>query len=304
MIGLKSRTIKEKFTDGWFSVVIVIAGWIAVLATWTWVSRNAPSSLVRLLIFIILSIAIVYCDNSNIRTTFMHRYPKKYPFAAKLKRKPKREDLAAEYYKTACYFFTLMTWFVPRFRFVFTGLTILFVILSIARYIRHSDSIHLGTKDQKELSSTSKAILVPSVLLALWGLSNQTYNRTLWILLAVLSLVFILPFFIFSAEYKKKISVAFGFIFCAAIFVFGALCTINTDYDFSRPKEYPVTVVDKHISGGKSRTLYVTVTPWSDHKENEDIEVDTETYKKAEAGQRTEIIEHNGLLGMKWYYLD
>ncbi|MEZ4627333.1 MAG: hypothetical protein R2912_04350 [Eubacteriales bacterium] len=134
------------------------------------------------------------------------------------------------------------------------------------------------------------------------GNISYAYSQLFWVLFLIISNIFYIPFLILTKN-TRKISVAFGFLFLITFFIFGSLLAINEDYDFKQPQDYAVTVVDKHISSGRSKVCYITVSPWGDQTEDTDIEVDKDQYKYAEIGDTATVLQFQGTLNMPWHTL-
>lgn len=300
---MKSNIKKKNNFFGWGGFVIYFLLLLLGLCAWIWISWNVSTSVMQPILFFVVLIVIFYCDNSGIRLSLTKRLPKSFPFHKSLAKRRKIGDRKTQYYKTFTYLSLLLSWVSPYLRFIFTATAIILPVLAIYRYIRYNDTISFSGESNNDLSPTVATILTPSVLFLIWGINNHEYNTLFWSLLIVISFVFIIPFFVSTNEYKHKKSIALGFSFCIVFFTFGSLCIINSDFDFSNPKEYSVTIVDKYISSGKSKTLYITVTPWDQQKENIDIEVDKETYKAATNGQTATVVQRKGVLDMSWYFL-
>lgn len=213
-------------------------------------------------------------------------------------------DSRSELYKTLSYFCLLLTWLVPRVRIVTLGLLISIPLLAVIRSFRFPRNAPFGSYDKGELSPTADALLISGLFMCIWVITNQQYNRSVWLYSGIFASVWILLFLIFNHEYKEKITVALGFIVCIAIFSFGIICNVNREYDFHPPKQYIETVTDEHVSStGKSQTCYVTVTPWAGQQGNSDIQVNRETYQKVGIGKKVYVLNFQGALGIGWYDL-
>lgn len=299
-MGKRRKKKKINFEESWLGVfietVLFFAAYILLMML--------PGVIVRPALFFLVSVYIIYHDNSGIRKKLVKKLPKKFPWYKSWARPEKFEDHRIEVYKTCTFFCLLLSWGVPYIGFLFTAGAVVFPVLTIVRYIRNSDRISFSEDKQGGFTSVVITVLVSGFLFFIWGADNHRYNQLFWVMWGAISLTFIIPFFLFSKEYKRKILVAAGYIFCVSFFWFGALCVINIDFDFSAAEEYRVRVVDKHSSSGKAEMYYVTVKPWDGKYGDEDIEVSIDEYKQAEEGDIVTVVQRNGLLRMKWYYLE
>ena len=300
---MKSKIAKKNNFFAWSGVIICFLLCLFGMCAWIWISWNVSTSIMRPMLFLAVLIVIFYCDNSGIRLYVIKKLSPKTPFYKYFAKECINGDIKTQFYKTFTYLSLLLSWISPYTGFIFTAAAIIFPVLAIYRYIRYNDKIRFSGETKKDLSPTATAILVPSSLFLIWGINNHEYNTLFWSLLIAISIIFIVPFFIFTKEYRNKKSIALGFSFCIIFFTFGSLCNINSQFDFSKPRGYSVSIVDKYITSGKAKTLYITVTPWDKQKENVNIEVGKESYKAAISGQKVTVVQHKGVLNMSWYYL-
>ena len=253
-------------------------------------------SILFTVLFFSLAIVILHSDKSGLREHM-------YPFRV-INRKyvnPNYDDSVTYTYTTLGYYSLLISMFIPITRVVSSGLMVLFPCLAIVRYFRKK-TIYFGSPNKSRLSATADFICFSGAIMTLFSIYNQRYTSELWKYVIVVSTFWIVLFFIFSREYLKKWTVVLGFAFCVSMFSFGAISNINRDYDFSQPQTYKVTVLDKQISGGKSHTLTVTVSPWGTGQGDTNIQVDANTYKCTSIGSVGYVIEHKGVLNIPWFH--
>ena len=82
-----------------------------------------------------------------------------------------------------------------------------------------------------------------------------------------------------------------------------ALFILRMVYDYNEPMEYSVRVIDKEFISGKSGGYYVTVSPWDDQMENVQFGISSNEYDSVRIGERLTVVQSEGALKMKWYYL-
>jgi len=293
---------KEKSKKWIRPIAYLLLGLISIVAS-AWITWNLPLRILQPILFGILLLIIFYCDDSGIRLMLVKKLNDDFPGKKFPSKRRRIGDRATQYCKTFTLLSLLLYWILPEARVVFLATTIALPILAVYRYIRYNDTISLSGATKNDLSPTASTLLIPSTMFAMWGLFNHAFSKLFWILLLVLPNIFYIPFILLTQEYKKKKLVAFGFLFLVVIFTFGSLEMINADYDFSQPQEYTVTVVDKHLSSGRSKVCYITVSPWGDNTSKTDIEVDKDSYKSAVVGDTATVVQFQGALKMPWYAL-
>lgn len=286
--------------DGWLwfgiEMLLIIGGFIALIFT----IIRLPENLAKIVICLFLAIVILFCDNSCITRKIREKIPR----SSILYRKKRRDlDELMECYKTAAYFCLLVRFVTPFMGWLTMGLAIVFPILAVVRYLSNSDRIKFSSGDKNSLSTTATILLLPGVILLLWGIDNHKYPMHFWILWIVISLIFIIPFLVYTKEYKKNYAVALGFCACIFLYVFGAVCMVNLQYDYSEPIEYRAIVADKYETSGRSTSYYIVV----EHGENmleDTFSVSVHEYRAAEIGERATVVKRDGFLRFEWYYLE
>lgn len=281
----------------WFGIDILFA--LLAFIVFLFAVYCLPENLSEIVIGFYGTIIILYSDNSCITRKMRKMIPKR---SMLYKKERKNLDKIIEYYKTMTYFCLLIRFVTPFAGWLTMGLGILFPILAIVRYFRHSDRIKFSSGDKNHLSTIATILLMPGLILLLWGIDSHKYPIHFWMIWFVISLIIIIPFFVYTKEYKKNYEVALGFCACVFLYVFGSICVINFQYDYSGPKEYKGIISDKYETSGKSRSYYLVV----EHEEN-DLEdtfsVSVYEYREAEIGEDAIIVKRNGFLGFEWYYL-
>lgn len=299
----KPKSSKKENSKKWIRpVAYLLLGLIAIVA-YAWITWNVPLRIMQPILFGVLLLVVFYYDDSGIRLMLVKRLNDDFPGKKFLSKRRRIGDRATQYCKTFTLLSLLLYWILPEARVVFLATTIALPILAVYRYIRYNETIRLSGEMKNDLSPTASTLLIPSTMFVMWGLFNHAYSKLFWILLLAISNIFYIPFILLTQEYKKKKPVALGFLFLVVLFTFGSLEMINTDYDFNQPQEYAVTVVDKHLSSGRSKVCYITVSPWGDYTSEMDIEVDKDSYKSAVVGDTATVVQFQGALKMPWHAL-
>lgn len=247
-------------------------------------------------LFFIVAIIILRFDKSGLRDYL-------YPLKVKNRKSVGKgyDDPITYLYSTLGYYALLISIFIPIARIVSAGLMVLFPCLAVIRYFRKKD-ILFGSPNKARFSATADFLFLSGMILTVLAIYNQQYTSALWKDIAIAAAFWIALFFVFTREYLGKWTVALGFIFCITLFSFGAVSNLNRDYDFSAPQVYRVTVLNKDISGGRTRIETVTVTPWEDGQSKTEIQVGLQTYTQASVGGIGYVIQHKGALNVPWYY--
>ena len=127
-------------------------------------------------------------------------------------------------------------------------------------------------------------VWIPSVLilltyLGILGIGNKEFNRN-----------------------DNKVNFS---IIAIALFIYGysysTVVTLNCIYDKSEPKIYDATVLDKHVTAGKTKTYYVKLTPWGSLKEIEDVSVSQDLYNRLQYHDKVKIYFMNGRFEIPWF---
>jgi hypothetical protein len=287
-----------------FQIVTYLIGLIAFIFASTWFSWSAPSNIVRWVFSIVVLSAIFYCDNSGIRMSVAYRLPAAFPYRNKLRISRKNVvDVPTELFKTFVYLDALLYWLIPELRVLLAAIAIALPVLSVYRYLRHSDVIKFRDPNKNNISPTASTLLASALIFALSNLLNSELNSFFWYLWVSIAAAPIIAFLLLSKEFRIKKTVLIDFSLIMLAFSFGTLCSVNQDFDFSEPSYHFVTVVDKYTSGGRQTTLYVTVSPFGDRDEDVSIAVGIDAYRQAYIGEKARVAEYQGVLHSPWYYL-
>ncbi|MDO5104803.1 hypothetical protein [Capnocytophaga sp.] len=99
---------------------------------------------------------------------------------------------------------------------------------------------------------------------------------------------------------KNKWWIYISIIFNVFLYSYAGTYAINCTYDYSKPEIYKNEVLDKHTSRRRrgGTTYYVTVKPWGNHYEKEDISVSMQEYQKLQIGDEVEIAVKKGVFNI------
>lgn len=91
-----------------------------------------------------------------------------------------------------------------------------------------------------------------------------------------------------------------GLLTCA--YGYGTGLQLNVLADRSTPREYPVTVLDKHASESSHVTSwYLTVGPWGPVSQQGDVSVSEAQYQRTRDGDTVCVLLRSGALQVAWY---
>jgi hypothetical protein len=96
----------------------------------------------------------------------------------------------------------------------------------------------------------------------------------------------------------------FGVLFIAVItfaYGFAAVLAVNCDFDEGPAQRLTAKVLDKRISGGKSTTYYLTLSPWGKLSAPEEVSVSRNEYERATLNQTVYPYLLPGKLKIPWF---
>ena len=262
-----------------------------------------PYNLMDIYMFLACSILIFYFDDSGIRMFVVKKLPKDFPLIKYFSRYKRKVDGYTEYYKTATFLSLLLMIPFRKFLFIFVGLAILFPVLSLIRYIKHNEEISFASQKNEAVSSTALTIIVPAIFFTMTS-DNQIFNRLFWILAIGIVLLILITFLIKKNEYRKKKSVLFLFILFISLFSVGTISIVNIAFDFGERVTYRVRITDKTEYHGRTTDYVLVLSPWDELDEEVSMSVSQEEYEEYRIGEWVNIIQADGALNMKWYYLE
>ena len=262
-----------------------------------------PEELMDIYMFFVCSTLIFYFDDSGIRMFVVKKLPKDFPLIKYFSRNKRKVDGYIEYYKTATFLSLLLMIPFRKFLFIFVGLAILFPVLSLIRYIKFNEEISFAPQKNEAVSPTALTIIVPAVFFTMTS-DAQIFNRLFWILTLGIVIVFLIPFLIKTKEYRKKKSVLFLFVLFISLFSVGTVSIVNIAYDFGERTLYRVRIIDKEEYHGKMPDYVLVLSPWDVLNEEVSMSVSQEEYDEYRIGEWVNIIQADGALNMKWYYLE
>jgi hypothetical protein len=191
---------------------------------------------------------------------------------------------------------------------VLSAACILIPVAAFVLYMKYNNLLSIEDSNdsmfKRSRANISTALLIPSGALVMRTIYD--FNVTGWASFAIWSgamiAVVLLMMFKFTKEYKRKKSVIWMIVLVALFYAPSAVVQVNGLYDYSEPVVYSTTLLDKHISEGRSSTRYIYTVEMEDGSEK-DLGVSREFYREQVAGDTVTVVEQSGLLGIDYAYI-
>jgi hypothetical protein len=189
------------------------------------------------------------------------------------------------------------------------SIAILYPLLVLVVLYLFKGFIRLDEKQKTAYPNLSSALVLPALGLALRALLdfNLLSYKPIWIpiiiVTGILSFVFITVMKRFLEKEENRMSKVFYIIGFMAVYSYGAVVLSNCLYDNSTTIVYTSEVLDKHTSGSKHTSYYLTLRSWGPVNENEDTDVGSRFYIAVEKGDIVSVYLKKGRLGIPWYYV-
>jgi len=247
-------------------------------------------------------IGFILCDNSGIRRWIFSRYPEKMPFADKLKRPDCGQCKLIELCKTCSYYSMLFYIYLNGFAVLWTAVWISCSIISFFFLIFDDDTRMRSEKTAENgLSAAGSIVLLPSI--AMFGLSIDNFfiNSRIVIFTAVFTVSLSVLYLAVSSDWHEHKDYAVIFVLSAMIFSFSAFSAVNRDFDFSEPQKYEAVIIDKRSVSGGHHSYYLSVDDWHESGGIIDIDVSVDVFRQIDIGDKINILEYGGALGMEYY---
>jgi hypothetical protein len=180
------------------------------------------------------------------------------------------------------------------------------ILATIALWL-HSGVIRLDEKRNSAYPSLAIAVIGPAASLLLRVLLDfDILDYTpLWPQAAAVAFVAVIALLIGSRDFifrnDSLVSLLPTILIGAALYGFAGTLSYNCAFDEGTATRYEAKVLDKRMSGGKTTTYYLKVTPWGPHPTSEDVTITQDYYERVEAGDSVEIYAMPGRLGVPWF---
>ncbi|WP_316839479.1 hypothetical protein [Pedobacter gandavensis] len=131
--------------------------------------------------------------------------------------------------------------------------------------------------------------------------------KGIWIPAALVSLCFFALMAISIVEFKsRKPEQLFGMFIMAMIsfgYGFGTIVLLNCEFDQSTPIQYHATILGRSISGSKSKSYHLELSPWGPRKEKEEVSVSHTMFNRLNNNEKVNIYLYQGKLKIPWFYV-
>lgn len=154
----------------------------------------------------------------------------------------------------------------------------------------------------------SLGLIMPSLCLA-----AVTFTRyevisyaNLWIPVLVIGVIL---FVLLNEANKKSFGDAYKsqfvhIVIIIVFYVFGSAVIINCDFDRSVPTIATAKVIKQFKTTNKITTYSLTLSPWGDRRQPEDVLVTTSVYKQVSPGEVVRVNIKSGFFKMPWFYVE
>ena len=275
----------------------IVAVFIVAIITAVILFFRYPAYFLNILACLFIGFAIIADDKSIISKKIFNKKD------GNVQRKKIIRDGKIELYKTLTEICLLIRYMTP-FAGVFTmGLAILFPIMSLCRYFKYPEQIKITPNKEEKTSTLENIILISGAVMLLWGIEDHLYPLHFWIIWIIVTTLFIIPFFTYTKEYKSNYIVALKYCAIITLFSFGLICTVNSEFDFSKPMVYQTTIIDKHKETGRHTRLYLIVKQ-GDFDMQVKYYVNWRDFTNVDIGDDVTVEIKEGLLKFEWYNLN
>jgi hypothetical protein len=176
-------------------------------------------------------------------------------------------------------------------------------LIAIILLVRSNGIYQIEGRSQDARPSLALVFLFPSMVLAILAL--VPFHTLQWkpILIFTALLAACLTFVIASADrgLRQRPWAILPILIFGACYVLGLIVAADSVLDHSRPQTYQVTVIDKHVSKGRSSTYYLHLKPWGPETRVTEISVSPTLYNATATGDAVCVFLSDGALRVPWY---
>ena len=160
---------------------------------------------------------------------------------------------------------------------------------------------HLRSRSKDPLSRSSLAIFfsIPTVVLIVRAFHYIFLDHAPVIKLAVVIAVLLL----LAARMADRTAKVIVLIILAAFYGYGVSAEANALFDNSTALTYRVSVRDKRMIPGKSRSYRLYFNPWGPLPDLNSIDVSQQMFNRIQSGDTIKIALKQGALGAPWYFV-
>lgn len=199
--------------------------------------------------------------------------------------------------------------FLPEEAYIFVVAAIVAPLVFILIFRRYKGLIKLDQQKNSPYPSISFGVYGPIMVLMLKSL--QAYNilnyEGIWIPAILIALFFFALIVIGTPEFKSRDPEklwGMGVILALAFaYGFSVVVTLNCEYDSSTPNQYDAAVLEKSISGGKSKSYNLKLSPWGPRSASEEVAVSSALYDRLDTKKHVNVYHYQGRFGIPWFFV-
>jgi len=176
----------------------------------------------------------------------------------------------------------------------FVGLLFLKRFEGIARF---------NAKKNGAYPSVDAAFLMPGLAMGLRALFDWHVLEwnSFWAVFAAIACGYFIISICVARDIRRTAMTISTCCLFSVIYGAGATITLNGMLADSKFTRYHAEVLKKHVSTGKTTTYYLTLSPWRNRTEKEDVTVSRSTYSEYKQGDTAEILVRTGKFGIPYY---
>ena len=170
-----------------------------------------------------------------------------------------------------------------------------------------SGLIRVEEKKGTAYPSVAHALTMPSMALLLRAILDFDIfeYRNVLVYSLLITLVFLAILFFnqkeISIKENKELFTFLGISASLFAYSFGSVIHYNCCYDESNSQNYTAVVLDKEISGDKTKMRYLELSAWGPQKETKKVSVGKNLYNRTEIGNQVTIKFRKGSLDIPWF---
>lgn len=220
-----------------------------------------------------------------------------------------RKQRIAEAKETAKYLnvisWALLVWgfFFPRPYALVIGALTLLPLIAVVLLIRSRGIYQIEGRRNDARPSLAVPFIFPGMVLVLR--TSLDLHLLQWVPLlvadAICTVVFALIVARFDVGLRKRPWSILILLFLGAFYFYGAIAQWNSLLERSSPQTYEVTVIGKHIVGGKTTTYHLRLDAWGPLTDPDDVTVTARLYDYTAIGNTVCVHLYPGALRIPWY---
>lgn len=174
---------------------------------------------------------------------------------------------------------------------------------AVAVVTRYPSLVVINQKKRDPHPGVTIPFIFPGFVITLRVLSDihmMGWQRPFWVTVFIAAVLCLAAWHSDSLLRQQHAAVLLLFVFSLA-YGFGVTATANALLDRSASQIYSATILKKYVSGSRSRTYHLVVTPWGPMKTTDNPSVPYRLYRSRNVGDRVCISVSSGALKIPWY---